>query len=450
MDIGAWLRQLGLERYEEAFRDNEIDAEILPKLTADDLNGLGVTIVGHRRRMLEALAALPLPNAPHGSASASSAAAVDRGRAPAADRDVRRPGRLDRAVGAARSRGHARGDPRLPERGRGRDRALRGPRRQVHGRRRAGLFRLAAGARGRGRAGGAGRAGDRGGDRAAERPRRARRWPRGSASRPASWWSATWSARVRRRSRRWSATRRTLRRACKALAAPGQVVIADATRRLLGAGFELEDLGAHELKGIAEPVAAFAVTGERPVESRFEAHERPALLPMVGRDQELALLLERWAQAKAGEGQGVLLVGEAGIGKSRISPRAARRPGRGAALSHPLPVLALPHRQRALAGDPAAEPCGGPGRGRPARRPGSTSWRRCSTGRADASAAPLIADLLGLDGRAALRRARSDAAAAAGADAGGAGRAAARAGRHDSRCWWSSRTPTGSTRPRSS
>ena len=105
----------------------------------------------------------------------------------------------------------------------------------------------------------------------------------------------------------------------QAVAAAGQVVIAEPTRRLLGASFELEDLGEHDLKGIDRPVDAFAVTGERPVESRFEARSGLALLPMVGRDQELALLLERWTRAKAGEGQGVLLVGEAGIGKSRIS-----------------------------------------------------------------------------------------------------------------------------------
>ena len=59
MDIAAWLRQLGLERYEEAFRENEIDAEILPKLTADDLKDLGVTTVGHRRKLLEAIGAWP-------------------------------------------------------------------------------------------------------------------------------------------------------------------------------------------------------------------------------------------------------------------------------------------------------------------------------------------------------------------------------------------------------
>jgi tetratricopeptide (TPR) repeat protein len=104
----------------------------------------------------------------------------------------------------------------------------------------------------------------------------------------------------------------------QSIAASGQVVIADATRRLLGAGFDLEDLGQRKLKGISEPVAAFAVKGELALASRFEARTGSSLLPMVGRDQELALLSDRWVQAKAGEGQGVLLVGEAGIGKSRI------------------------------------------------------------------------------------------------------------------------------------
>jgi SAM domain (Sterile alpha motif) len=61
VDIAAWLRGLGLERYEEAFRENEIDAEILPKLTADDLKDIGVTIVGHRRKLLESIAALAEP-----------------------------------------------------------------------------------------------------------------------------------------------------------------------------------------------------------------------------------------------------------------------------------------------------------------------------------------------------------------------------------------------------
>ncbi|MEM7021954.1 MAG: AAA family ATPase [Pseudomonadota bacterium] len=106
----------------------------------------------------------------------------------------------------------------------------------------------------------------------------------------------------------------------RALASPNQIVIAESTRRLLGGIFELADLDVLEADcGIGGPVRTFAVTGERPVESRFDARTGSALLPMIGRDQELALLLGRWALAKAGEGQGVLLIGEAGIGKSRIA-----------------------------------------------------------------------------------------------------------------------------------
>ncbi len=104
----------------------------------------------------------------------------------------------------------------------------------------------------------------------------------------------------------------------QALAAPGQVVVGEATRRLLGAGFVLEDLGTQALKGIEGAVSAFAVSGERLLASRFEGRATE-LQPMVGRDQELALLMERWSQAAAGEGQAVLLVGEAGVGRSRIS-----------------------------------------------------------------------------------------------------------------------------------
>ncbi len=103
------------------------------------------------------------------------------------------------------------------------------------------------------------------------------------------------------------------------LAAPGQLVIAEATRRLLGVNFELEDLGRRQLKGIDEPTTAYAVVGVRTSASRFDSRTGAALSQLVGRDQELALLLERWTQAKGGEGQGVLLVGEAGIGKSRIT-----------------------------------------------------------------------------------------------------------------------------------
>src|SRR4051812_13277352 len=105
----------------------------------------------------------------------------------------------------------------------------------------------------------------------------------------------------------------------QALAPPAGVVVAPATRRLLGSLFEIEELEARPIKGRAQPVAGFAILGERAGTSRFEARGGHATLPMEGRDQELALVLERWRQIAAGEGQAVLLVGEAGIGKSRLA-----------------------------------------------------------------------------------------------------------------------------------
>ncbi|MFO1038876.1 MAG: adenylate/guanylate cyclase domain-containing protein [Geminicoccaceae bacterium] len=105
----------------------------------------------------------------------------------------------------------------------------------------------------------------------------------------------------------------------QALADPGAVVVADATRRLLGDLFRLHDLGPQSLKGIAGSTPAFAVLGERALESRFAARRAGVVAAIVGRDQELALLLERWRQARSGEGQLVLLTGEAGIGKSRLT-----------------------------------------------------------------------------------------------------------------------------------
>ena len=101
-------------------------------------------------------------------------------------------------------------------------------------------------------------------------------------------------------------------------AGPGAVVVADGARRLLGEVFKLRELAPLALKGFAHPVRGFHVVGERPAGSRFEAQRSSRPAPMVGRDQELALVIERWRQAAAGEGQAVLLVGEAGIGKSRL------------------------------------------------------------------------------------------------------------------------------------
>jgi class 3 adenylate cyclase/predicted ATPase len=105
----------------------------------------------------------------------------------------------------------------------------------------------------------------------------------------------------------------------KVLAEPNTVVIATNTRRLLGGLFEYRDLGAVEVEGTAAPLPAWQVLRPSAVASRFEALRGSALTPLVGRDEEIDLLLRRWARAQTGDGQVVLISGEPGIGKSRIT-----------------------------------------------------------------------------------------------------------------------------------
>ena len=109
MELGEWLRRLGLSQYERAFVDNAIDAEVLAKLTVEDLKELGVTLVGHRRKLLDAIAALPgddhsssVARAVFNGAGGRSASAVAR-RTPATDNPVLRSGWIDRAVDPTRS-----------------------------------------------------------------------------------------------------------------------------------------------------------------------------------------------------------------------------------------------------------------------------------------------------------------------------------------------------------
>jgi len=111
----------------------------------------------------------------------------------------------------------------------------------------------------------------------------------------------------------------------QALAEPDTVIIAASTRRLTGELFEYRDLGAIELKGITAPVPAWQVLRPSAVESRFEALRGSTLTPLVGRDEEIELLLRRWARAKSGAGQVVLISGEPGIGKSRLSVELGQR-----------------------------------------------------------------------------------------------------------------------------
>jgi class 3 adenylate cyclase/predicted ATPase len=103
------------------------------------------------------------------------------------------------------------------------------------------------------------------------------------------------------------------------IAEPNTVVIAESTRRLLGNLFELRDLGGVDLKGVAGPVRAWIALRASTVESRFEALHPSGLTTLIGREEETELLLRRWSRAKSGEGQLVLISGEAGIGKSRLT-----------------------------------------------------------------------------------------------------------------------------------
>ena len=106
----------------------------------------------------------------------------------------------------------------------------------------------------------------------------------------------------------------------QAVAKPNSVVIAESTRRLVGNLFELEDLGAQNLKGISGPVRAWVALQPSSVESRFDAFHASGLTELVGREEELELLLRRWCKAtKRGEGQVVLLSGEPSVGKSRLT-----------------------------------------------------------------------------------------------------------------------------------
>ena len=148
MDIGDWLRSLGLGQYEDAFRKNEIDSIVLPDLTEGDFEKLGVPM-GHRKRLVKAIASLGTSET---AAPPEKSCALDldrRRRASAAYRHVLRPRRFDRNLGAARSGRYAQHHRRLPQMLRGADHRRRRFRRQIYGRRSARLFWLSAGARAR-------------------------------------------------------------------------------------------------------------------------------------------------------------------------------------------------------------------------------------------------------------------------------------------------------------
>jgi class 3 adenylate cyclase/predicted ATPase len=323
MDVVVWLRSLGLERYEAAFRENEIDERVLPSLTQEDLKEIGVGPVGHRRMLLEAIAALRGDtggNPPSADvATTSSAQSVSP-----EDRAERRQvtvmfsdlvgstalsARMDpedlrevisayqnsvaEAVGrfggfVAKYMGdgvliyfgypHAHEDDA--------ERAVRAGLQLVTA---IGDLKTHATLQTRvGIATGLVVVGDLIGSGASQEQAIVGDTP-------------NLAARL------------------QGIAEPNSVVIAESTRRLVGSLFELDDLGSQELKGISGPTRAWAALRPASVEGRFEAMHASGLTDLVGRQEELDLLLRRWSRAKSGEGQVVLLSGEAGIGKSRLT-----------------------------------------------------------------------------------------------------------------------------------
>jgi class 3 adenylate cyclase/tetratricopeptide (TPR) repeat protein len=324
MDVVAWLRGLGLEQYAPAFRDNDVDGEVLPELTADDLISIGVTSVGHRRKLLAAIAALgaePTRDSTQPVASATSTPISPR----TSDAERRQltvmfcdlvgstalsarldPEDLREVIGAyhrcctdliteaggfvAKYMGDGVlayfGYPLAHEHDA--EHAVRAGLALVEA---APQLTTAAGVPLQVRVGiatGLVVVGDLIGAGAAQEQAVVGETP-------------NLAARL------------------QALAEPGAVVIADGTRRLLGNLFELKDLGARDLKGLAGPARAWAALRARSVGSRFDALHTTGLTALVGREEESELLLRRWSRAKTGEGQVVLLSGEAGIGKSRLT-----------------------------------------------------------------------------------------------------------------------------------
>ena len=324
MDVAAWLRGLGLEQYAPAFRDNYVDADVLPDLTAEDLIGLGVTAIGHRRKLLAAIAALGAePTRDLAQPPASAASTPISPLTSEAERRQLTVMFCDLVGSTALS---ARLDPE--------------DLREVIG----AYHRCCADLIGE--AGGfvAKYMGDGvlayfgyplAHEHDAEHAVQAGLALVEAATKLTTPASVPLQVRVgiatglvvvgdligagAAQEQAVVGETPNLAARLQVLAEPGAVVIADRTRRLLGNLFELKDLGPRDLKGIPGPVRAWAALRARSVESRFDALHTTGLTALVGREEESELLLRRWSRAKTGEGQVLLLSGEAGIGKSRLT-----------------------------------------------------------------------------------------------------------------------------------
>jgi class 3 adenylate cyclase/predicted ATPase len=314
LDIDRWLRGIGLGRYSENFRINEVDSELLSRLTNDDLRDIGVASLGDRKKMLEAIAVLVTGRE---SAAPAPVAIQDAG-----ERRQLTVMFVDLVGSTALS---ARLDPEdMHEVITTYDRCCAGliaanggfvakymgdgvlacfgyPQAHEHDAERAVRAGLEIA-------------------EAAPKLKTAAQTPLHVRLGIATGIVVVGDLLGPEEARELGVVGDTPNLAARlqGIAPPDGVVIAEATRRLLGDLFELDDLGLQELKGVAGSTPAWAVVRESSQASRFDALHSGRLTPLVGREQEIGLLLRSWATAKEGQGQVVLLSGEAGIGKSRL------------------------------------------------------------------------------------------------------------------------------------
>jgi class 3 adenylate cyclase/tetratricopeptide (TPR) repeat protein len=321
MNVADWLRKLGLGQYEAAFRENSVTGDLLPDLTPEDLKDLGITLIGHRRRLLNAIAALRPGADLAGNPQAASAEHLRPSQQSTAERrqlsvmfcdligSTPLSSRLDPEELSAVIRGYqarvrttmarfggfiARyvGDGVLiyfgwPEAHEANaEKAVR-----------AALAVIDAIAQG----------------------------PVLTEPLQVRIGIATGLVVVGEPIETDEGSQQTaigetpnLAARLQGLAGPNGIVIDAATRQQIGGFFKFRDLGTIALKGLPNPMPAWEVLEETAVESRFEALHAGMMTPLVGRQEELELLQRRWVRATSGEGQVVLLSGEPGIGKSRL------------------------------------------------------------------------------------------------------------------------------------